>query len=297
MKKNKEPAAISLLLGCVLFVCSGCNNSFRGGNMFAGSSEDAQYTILMKEFSGPNAGELAKLHKKRAPEYTGWTDIELVYKSNTYQLLRGLYPSRNEAMADLDEVQSWRSPQGKQLFSDARIIAIPGEDVGPKEWNLKYVKEGYYSYQVAVFFDMYKKDYPDLRSDYVGRKKFAVQYCSRLRRHGYEAYFYHGPTNSIVSIGTFDKKAMQTKQIAVYHPETGDKTFREKHLTISKEMKKLQKKFPHMQINGTGQSEMWINPVTRRSEKHLQRTYAIIIPGRKGVPEKLKAADTVRRKR
>ena len=36
----------------------------------------------------------------------------------------------------------------------------------------------------------------------------AVEIVKQLRREGVEAYYYHGPAKSIVTVGTFDESAM-----------------------------------------------------------------------------------------
>jgi hypothetical protein len=50
-------------------------------------------------------------------------------------------------------------------------------------------------------------------------------------------------------------------------------------------MKELEKKFPHMSINGWGETVISVNPYTGKPEKHLQRTYPIVTPWGKKVKE------------
>ena len=41
------------------------------------------------------------------------------------------------------------------------------------------------------------------------QKKAAAEYCSWLRKKGYEAYYHHGPGCSIVTVGIFDESAVE----------------------------------------------------------------------------------------
>jgi len=282
---------ISLLLSGIAacFCTAGCEGNLTTGSApgldasdsAAGDSAATEYTILLTQFSGSNARTLAALQKKQASKHPDFDDINIIRNSDGYQLLQGKYLKASTAREKLNRVKSWKDTTGRNPFKNAKIIEIPGSEFGPGDWNLAKVRHGYYSYQVAVFYDMYKKDTPGLDADYVGRKKFAVDYCRRLREKGYESFFFHGPSNSVVTIGIFDKKAIKNIKKKTIDPKTGEineGSFVESHVILSKKMLKLQKKFPYMQINGGGQQDVLINPKTRRLEKRLLKTYAVSLP-------------------
>ena len=281
---HKTYIVTAILLIPLSFCLTCCNETYLLQYRPGPTVKGEKYTVLLKEFKGANSKEVAELYVKETPKHTGWKDTDLVFNNNMYQLIRGTYASRNEAQSVCFHCKRWKSSVGTKVFPDARVIPVPGLEIGPPERNLKNCKKGVYTYQIAVFYDMYKKDYPNLRSlrkDYVGRKSFAVDYCNQLRKANYEAYYYHGPNKSIVTIGTFGNKAIQTKNVPLYHPDARKKPgTRTKYLLIDNEMKRLGKKFPHMQVNGTGESYSAINPRTGIREVHRQYTYPILIPGR-----------------
>lgn len=94
-------------------------------------------------------------------------------------------------------------------FLTARTMAMPTEDVGPPEWDLRTAK-GYYTLQVGVTFAT-----PALH-DYKGA---AVEWVRALRQDGYEAYYYHNPDSqrSSVCVGTFGPDAMVKERDGTQH--------------------------------------------------------------------------------
>lgn len=85
-------------------------------------------------------------------------------------------------------------------FLTARTMAMPTEDVGPPEWDLRTAK-GFYTLHVGA-------TYPT--SEFRDYKTAAVEWVRALRQDGYEAYYYHDPDKqtSDICVGTFGPDAL-----------------------------------------------------------------------------------------
>ena len=94
-------------------------------------------------------------------------------------------------------------------FLTARTMAMPTEDVGPPEWDLRTAK-GAYSLHVGVTYAT-----QELR-DYKGA---AVEWVRMLRQDGHEAYYYHDPDSqkSDICVGTFGADAMVKERDGTHH--------------------------------------------------------------------------------
>lgn len=94
-------------------------------------------------------------------------------------------------------------------FLTARTMALPTEDVGPPEWDLRTAK-GYYTLHVGVTYPT-----PAFQ-DY---KTAAVEWVRALRQDGFEAYYYHDPDSqkSDICVGTFGPDAMVKERDGTQH--------------------------------------------------------------------------------
>jgi len=94
-------------------------------------------------------------------------------------------------------------------FLTARTMAMPTEDVGPPEWDLRTAK-GYYTLHVGVTYPT-----PEFR-DY---KTAAVEWVRMLRQDGYEAYYHHDPDSqkTDICVGTFGPDAMVKERDGTQH--------------------------------------------------------------------------------
>lgn len=122
-------------------------------------------------------------------------------------------------------------------FSLATIEPLPSAQGGNPEWDLARVRDGYWSLQVAVFYNT-----EHLRR----RKQAAMEYCKLLREQGHEAYYHHGPANSSVCVGVFPKAAIAN--LPEEDPLTGAVRFVDR--IVDPRMLELQKKFPYNLENG-----------------------------------------------
>lgn len=117
----------------------------------------------------------------------------------------GQRPVPEELRADLAMLKELADDQGRHLFIGATMVIEPLPDVGRPEWNLLNV-EGEYTLQVAAFF----RDH-----DLHNFKQAAAEYCASLRNKGYPAYYHHGESISVVTIGVFGHEALDEQSSTV----------------------------------------------------------------------------------
>ena len=116
--------------------------------------------------------------------------------------IRGLREIPEDLKTDLALVKELYDDRGRRIFLGARMVPQPVDDAGPREWDLQNV-DGVYSLQVAVFFATTRV--PDY-------KQAAADYVSALRKKGYQAYYHHGQSKSVVTVGVFGPEAVINRQ-------------------------------------------------------------------------------------
>jgi hypothetical protein len=119
-------------------------------------------------------------------------------------------------------------------------MPAPSADASYPEWDLA-IAEAEFSLQVAVYYN------DDKMHD---RKKAAVEKCRQLRRKGYQAYYHHGVTCSIVTVGAFGPEALvdESGRVRYITPRHGPK--RQVAYRYGDDVLALQKK-PECQYNLT----------------------------------------------
>jgi hypothetical protein len=179
------------LIACVGLVLvaaglCGCSDELVGPFQAAGggSGPDAAYSILLLIVPGEDHVKNAATLKNDVTAASGWGDVFVVHKAGWSELYHGHYASMEQAKSDLKKTKAWRNAAGAQPFAQAMIMALPGKETGPVEWNLLHAS-GMFTVTMAEFYDV-----PE--ASYVGRKDFAVRCCREFRSMGLEAYYYHG---------------------------------------------------------------------------------------------------------
>ncbi len=144
-------------------------------------------------------------------------------------VLRGRYdsPDMQQAQDDLHlvrqmEIESVKRFEKAQMvpFGQAAQNAVMPADLA------QFAGMAGYTLQVAVF-------------DPAGGPRYreaAEAYCRQLREKNEQAYFYHGPNRSMVTIGLFDESDMiQAGALKQYGPR----------------VREVQQRFPHNLVNGS----------------------------------------------
>lgn len=102
---------------------------------------------------------------------------------------------------DMDLLRELGTPDGRRLFMRAMIARTPQPDVGNPDWDLRRA-DAVYSLQVGAF---------EPTEDFWEFKKVAAEYCALLRAEGYEAYYHHASSGSVVTVGLFGEDAIQIR--------------------------------------------------------------------------------------
>jgi hypothetical protein len=223
------------------------------------TDENASYTILLSVFRGENHMAEARNTKVTVEKSSSWNDLFVVHKAGWSELYRGRYVSMEDAQGDLKKTKAWRDALGDQPFAHAMVMALPGKEVGPPEWNLLRTG-GVFTVAVAEFYDV-----PE--ASYVGRKDFAVRCCREFRAEGLEAYYYHGPAKSFVCIGSFPEASYPSIN-------EGGKI---KQVVRDERIRALLKRFPLLAVNGR-QELLVVRSRSGKPEKLATSSYVMEIP-------------------
>ena len=261
-------ATTKALIACVLVAAvalAGCNQSLFGsgtGGPTPSSDEDC-HTILLTYLTDPeNHVQLAERYRRAITDKLGWKGVFVINKAGQSELYWGRYRSVEQARKNLATARAYRADMGVKPFARATVVTLPGKDIGPPEWNLRNCPAAY-TLLVAVFKN-------DPTRNYIGRRKFAVDYCRRLREGGYEGYFYHGPVVSHVTIGAFGESAVEYKR---------DQPV-ERAIIRDPRILELQKPgvFPHLAVNGSGENELGWDTKAKRWVRIPKRTRLMRVP-------------------
>ncbi|MBI4718516.1 MAG: hypothetical protein HY763_11970 [Planctomycetes bacterium] len=112
---------------------------------------------------------------------------------------------------DLRLIKELGSGPGEYYFLRALTVRMPTPDAGNPAWRLDRA-DGVYSLQVAVF---------EPTDEFWEYKQAAAEYCAMLRERGFEAYYYHTPAASMVTVGLFGADAVieQPGKLPSYSPQ------------------------------------------------------------------------------
>ena len=258
-----------LLAGLAVGVV-GCENG-GGGSGGVGlfgrpaiSEDDDAYTIRLQAFTGPDRFSQAGYYKKQTEALTRWKGLYIVHSEDRSELFWGRYRSVAAAGSNLKKAKAMQTKASRRPYAGAMVVLIPGKDVGNPQWVLSNAS-GEYTVLVAVFYDMPERNY-------VGRKRFAAQYCKSLRENSYEGYFYHYPARSIVTIGSFGANT-------VAKVRQGKQT----HMVVrDPAVKQIMSEFPDLAVNGGQERVKVFNAKTGRFDWVLQKSHVMPIPRKKG---------------
>ncbi len=146
-------------------------------------------TILLVEYKGPQAVASAR---RLADDLRrqGLAEVFVVEGADEASVCVGRFRSWKDPAADrmLARVRRIRDAQGQFPFAGVLLVPVP-EPTPPNPWPLEKAP-GQFTLHVASW-------------EAPGRKQKATAFARALRRQGYEAYIYHGPRFSMVTIGAF----------------------------------------------------------------------------------------------
>ncbi len=233
-------AAAALAMAGALLAAAGCQGPATAG--------DRRLTVLLLEYEGPEAVASARrlageLHAQ------GLQEVFTVEGDQYASVCAGRFDSWKDPEADrmLRRARRIRDAQGQYPFAGVMLMPVP-EPLPKNPWPLEEA-DGRYTLIVASW-------------EAPGRMGRAQAYGRRLRDQGYEAYVYHGPSKSTVSVGAFGPEIFDDAS------KVGRADARPK--IVSPAVRRLQEAFPTLVLEGEpAPAEARLKP------------YLAIIPGRR----------------
>lgn len=173
------------------------------------------WSILLKAYDGPRAQRHAEQLSRLLISEAHLPDLWMRTVGNRVEVLRGRYldPQDPKAQQDLRQTQMVEVDGARPY---ANVSLIPLSDLaqgGATEHDLR-LYPGFYSLQIAFYDEAFGPNY----------KQAAEQMVKVLRADGDEAYYYHGPNRSMVTVGIFtdadfaDQALADGRSIKVYGP-------------------------------------------------------------------------------
>lgn len=207
------------------------------------------WTVLVDRFDGPDARQQANRlvdllqREKRIP------DVWVSQVGNEIHVYRGRFefPSDPYAQHALREVRNIEIA-GARPYAKAEMVSLsPGSEGVASPWDLKQFP-GMYSLQIAVYDEQIGGDF----------REAAEKAVKALRDDGEEAYFYHGPHRSMVTIGLFtDDDFVKRGNVSVYGPR----------------ILEVQQKYPYNLVNGLTMIEKQDGKVVGEQPSFLVRVH------------------------
>jgi hypothetical protein len=158
--------------------------------------------------------DLARQSREKTRTVAGLPDAFLEQRGEKLVLAYGRYtgPNAPDAQADLERIRSLEINGGRP-FQSAMLAPPENAGVGSiPEFDLRNCKKIYgadalYTLQVGVYARTDRK--PPTQGDLQDFRRLAEEAVVRLRREGEEAFYYHGPNMSMVTVGVFDADAIE----------------------------------------------------------------------------------------
>jgi len=177
--RRRHSIATALTLATLAILVAGC----RPGD------EQRKLTVLLVEYKGPRADVSAQRLVKELTAQ-GLPDVFTVNGHEYASVCVGRYDSWKDDDADqmLKRVRVIRDPQGQYPFAGVLLMPVP-EPLPKNPWPLEEA-DGLFTLHVGSW-------------EAPGRTAAAQRYAANLRSRGYEAYAYHGPRFSMVTLGAF----------------------------------------------------------------------------------------------
>lgn len=191
------------------------------------SADPAGYAILLRSFEGSKRYREARSLAHRLTSELLIPDVWVHEEGKTVMVFRGRYPEPtvDAAVRDLRQTRMIQI-NNERPFVGAGLVSLDvaqGTGVGGK-FDLRRHR-GMYSLQIGFYDREFGAEF----------RQAAEKAAKVLRDEGHEAYYYHGRSLSLITIGLFtDKDLVYVDKVANYGPR----------------VKELQAKFPYNLANG-----------------------------------------------
>lgn len=228
----------------------------------AESADDEGFTVLLTAFAGQDHVTVANSYRKSTEAATHWRNVYVVHEDSISNIYWGRYSNLEDAGKSLRTAQQWNRSGIEYPFASAMIVRIPGNNPGRPEYDLRNAT-GFYTLVIAHFYN-------DPEEGVKNRKQYAVDNCEELRKQGVEAYYFHGPRVSMVTVGSFPEKAYVTM--------TSEKEGYAMAVPNSDALKQVWDKYPCLAVNGYREQSTEVGIVSGKLEKKASPSYVFQIP-------------------
>lgn len=240
MSLCRSAALVACTSGCVL-ASQGCYTEIRrepslweqlAGEQQTQSGSTARtagsWSVRVARFNGSERFKKAYLTVQSLRQEAGLVDLwhqdDGEYTTVYHGRFRG--PDWPEAKLALDRIQDARI-SGKRPYRNASLETVSLVRRSATKYHEHDLRQhaGLYSLQIGYYDEEFGDEF----------RKVAEEAVATLREDGEDAYFYHGPNRSIITIGLFGESDFDYRRgIRAYGPR----------------MKTLQAKYPHHMGNG-----------------------------------------------
>lgn len=201
----------------------------------AGAAGDVSWAINLGTFDGPDHAQQAERRRVELTAASGLNGLWVLDQGWRSQLYYGKYKSQADRQAEND-LAAWRDLSARGVVAVALPMltptVMPGSD--PRH-NLLYLGPQFvYTLQIGHYDPQFGKGFRAAAEDAV----------AALRSEGLEAYYYHGPERSSVTIGAYPASAVQSIATPSGRVETR---------IADPRIVELQERFPTYFVNGLEQ--------------------------------------------
>ena len=260
-------------IGCVIFtlVLIGCASDgpkrppnsegeiLFNGTASATTAEGEFWTIGLKPFAGDGARLRAEQELARLRRLSGLEEAFVLARGPRVIICIGKVasPSSAEAEALLKRVREVRD-EGTKPFTHA--FYIPPTDKAASNLDLRsapqdYGKQAVYTLQIGAYGRTDGK--APTEKDVLEARRKAEEAAADLRQQGELAFYYHGPSMSMVTVGVFGERDIQN--------------------SFSLELRDLMERFPHNLVNGQGVSQTVLTSDGKETQM-IQPSFPVLIP-------------------
>jgi hypothetical protein len=268
---------MSALVGCATSP-EGTPPISEGEKLFNGTASATSdnlnfWTIALKTFAGNDARQRAEEELAAFSRVRGLEQLFIMERKKPSRSLVGNEPWVNRAVICIGKETSPGSTEAIALLERVRKVRIDGATpfarafyippTGQAHSNLDlrsaprtFGPTAVYTLQVAAYGRADGKAPTD--RDIRDARKKAEEAVDELRRQGELAFYYHGPSMSMVTIGVFAYSDIQQE-------------------TLSYEIRSLMERFPHNLYNGKGVSQT-VTTTDGTRQKMMQESFPVLIP-------------------
>ncbi len=226
------------------------------------TNSNGQWTIVLATFNDSLAHENAIQIRQEFTQMSGMAGAQITVQGERSILHYGSYLTLDNSAYkyDINKIKAMQVGDAQPFRGAFPSILNPSEIGSMPQYELTRLWDRYpqasviYSLQIGV----YDFDHGDDSSRKEARKA-AEQYVTRLRSEGDPAFYYHGPTMSVVTVGTFFEHSVDAV------------------LGVGPEVKRMQQRHPYNTANGREIIETKITTTGQR-RKVVQPSMLVNVP-------------------